>query len=49
VARTRPQQSTREREQAKLSPVVKVTYAPEPGAREQLIELLAELLDRGRA
>ena len=27
-------------------PIVEVTYAPEPQARDQLVEVLLELLDR---
>jgi len=42
MARTRPSLSTND--QGK--PIVLVTRKPQPGAREQFIELLVELLDK---
>lgn len=43
----RPRRNTPQSEPRR--PLVKVTYAPEPQAHEQLVALLADLLDKRAA
>ena len=40
--------SRRSNEREPQRPIVEVTYAPEPQAREQLVDLLLELIERSK-